>query len=146
MIRACIIVEIVLLPHTGLRPCCGYGAAHHHLQAYCQPWVGVAGRPPGGLFVLIFITFWLSSHLLPVLSYLYQIRAALLSLAVISHILRMPRVPRPFTCVHTGNPSPLSQGELLLCPSAWLVRCLPLDWEPWPSKHTLEHAQGGRDS
>lgn len=78
-------------------------------------WRGWAGIPEACLFVLVFITIWLSSHLLPVQSYLYQIGEAWVSSsAVITHILRMPFIPKDFTRgILAGNPFPLTQGELL---------------------------------
>ena len=60
-------------------------------------WSGWACIPEACLFVLVFITTWLSSHWLPVQSYLYQIREALVSFAVVTHILRMPCLPEDFT-------------------------------------------------
>lgn len=77
-------------------------------------WSGWASIPEACLFVLVFITTWLSSHSLPVQSYLYQIREASVSSAVITHILRMPCLPKDFTCgLLTGNPAPLTQGDRL---------------------------------
>lgn len=98
-------------------------------------WRGWAGIPEACLFVLVFITIWLSSHLLPVQSYLYQIGEALVSSAVITHILRMPFIPKDFTRgILAGNPFPLTQGNSWLPweaaaagPSAWLIRPLHSD-------------------
>jgi hypothetical protein len=75
---------------------------------------GWAGIPEACLFVLVFITIWLSSHLLPVQSYLYQLKS-FAELHVTTHILRMPSIPGDFACgILTGNLSLLVQGELLV--------------------------------
>lgn len=73
---------------------------------------GWAGVPEACVFVLVFVTTWLPSHLLPAQSYLYQIGEALVSFAAITHILRMPGIPEDFTRgIVTGNPSPLTPGN-----------------------------------
>lgn len=104
-------------------------------------WPGWAGLPKACLFVLVSIASWLSSHLLPMQSYLYQVPAAWLSFAVITHILNALQPQALYTRCPCRKSFPAGEGKLrfrgqgqLLCPSAWLISRLHLDWEPRAGK------------
>lgn len=112
-----------------------------------EVWPGWAGLPEACLFVLVSIASWLSSHLLPMQSYLYQVPAAWVSFAVITHILNALQPQALYTRCPRRKSLPAGEVKLrfrgqgqLLCPSAWLISRLHLDWEPGLAKHALPGA------